>query len=69
MEVYEALTLLRDKAARDVALRKSLLETRHSRTPLSDFCRISMQAGVELYVIMEDNRRTGYFLRQEKDNV
>ena len=31
MEVYEALTLLRDKAARDPALRKSLLETRHSR--------------------------------------
>jgi hypothetical protein len=43
MEVYEALTLLRDKAARDVALRKSLLETRHSRTPLSDFCRIRVE--------------------------
>ena len=48
MEVYEALTLLRDKAARDPALRKSLLETRHSRTPLAEFCRISTQAGVEL---------------------
>ena len=49
MEVYEALTLLRDKAARDPAWRKSLLETRHSRTPLAEFCRISTQAGVELY--------------------
>jgi len=49
MEVYEALTLLRDKAVRDPALRKSLLETQNSRTPLSDFCRISTQAGVELY--------------------
>ena len=49
MEVYEALRLLRDKAARDVALRQSLLETRHSRTPLAELCRISTQAGVELY--------------------
>ena len=49
MEVYEALTLLRDKAVRDPALRKSLLRTRHSRTPLSDFCRLSTHAGVELY--------------------
>ena len=43
MEVYEALTLLRDKAVRDPALRKSLLETRHSRTPISDFCRIRVE--------------------------
>ena len=49
MEVYEALTLLRDKAAKDPALRNNLLETRNSRTPLSDFCRLSTQAGVELY--------------------
>ena len=49
MEVYEALTLLRDKAAKDPALRNNLLETRNSRTPLSDFCRLSTQAGIELY--------------------
>ena len=49
MEVYEALTQLRDKAVKDPALRRKLLETRHSRTPLSDFCRLSTQAGVELY--------------------
>ena len=49
MEVYEALTLLREKAVRDPALRKMLLETRGSRTPLADFCRLSTQAGVELY--------------------
>jgi hypothetical protein len=49
MEVYEALTLLREKAVKDPALRKDLLETRNSRTPLSDFCRLSTQAGIELY--------------------
>ena len=49
MELYEALTLLRDKAVRDPVLRKSLLENQNSRTPLSDFCRLSTQAGVELY--------------------
>ena len=49
MEVYEALTLLREKAVRDPALREMLLETRSSRTPLADFCRLSTQAGVKLY--------------------
>ena len=49
MEVYEALTQLRNKALKDPALRRKLLETRNSRTPLSDFCRLSTQAGVELY--------------------
>ena len=49
MEVYEALTLLREKAVKDPALRKDLLETGNSRTPLSDFCRLSTQAGIELY--------------------
>ena len=49
MEVYEALTLLREKAVKDPALRNLLLKTRNSRTPLSDFCRLSTQAGIELY--------------------
>ena len=49
MEVYEALSQLRNKAVKDPALRRKLLETRNSRTPLSDFCRLSTQAGVELY--------------------
>lgn len=49
MEVYEALTMLRDKAFRDPELRERLLDTRNSNTPLSDFCRLSTQAGIELY--------------------
>lgn len=49
MEVYEALSQLRNKAVKDLALRRKLLETRNSRMPLSDFCRLSTQAGVELY--------------------
>ena len=47
MEVYEALTLLREKVVKDPALRKDLLETGNSRTPLSDFCRLSTQAGID----------------------
>lgn len=49
MEVYEALTMLRNKACQDSKLRKALLDTKDSRTPLSDFCRLSRQAGIELY--------------------
>ena len=49
MEFYEALTMLRDKAFRDPELRERLLDTRNSNTPLSDFCRLSTQAGIELY--------------------
>jgi len=49
MEVYEALTMLRNKACQDLKLRKDLLDTKDSRTPLSDFCRLSRQAGIELY--------------------
>ena len=49
MEVYEALTMLRNKACQDSKLRKDLLDTKDSRTPLSDFCRLSRQAGIELY--------------------
>lgn len=49
MEVYEALIMLRNKACQDLKLRKDLLDTKDSRTPLSDFCRLSRQAGIELY--------------------
>jgi hypothetical protein len=49
MEVYEALTMLQNKACQDSKLRKVLLDTKDSRTPLSDFCRLSRQAGIELY--------------------
>ena len=43
------MTLLREEAVKDPALRKDLLDTGNSRTPLSDFCRLSTQAGIELY--------------------
>ena len=49
MEVYEALTLLREKAVKDPDLRNVLLETADSHTPLADFCRLSTKSGVELY--------------------
>lgn len=49
MDVYEALTMLQEKARRDPVLRQNLLNTRGSRTPLSDFCRLSTEAGIELY--------------------
>lgn len=49
MDVYEALSRLRELARRDPALRKQLLETGSSRTPLADFCRLSRECGVELY--------------------
>jgi hypothetical protein len=41
--------MLRNKACQDSKLRKDLLDTKDSRTPLSDFCRLSRQAGIELY--------------------
>lgn len=49
MNVYETLSRLRDLAAADGEFRKKLLNTRNSATPLSDFCRLSTQAGLPLY--------------------
>lgn len=49
MEVYEALSVLREKTLVDQELRARLLETKGSPTPLADFCRISTEAGVPLY--------------------
>lgn len=49
MEVYEALSALREKALVDKELCARLLETKDSLTPLADFCRISTEAGVLLY--------------------
>lgn len=49
MEVYEALSVLREKSLVDQELRDRLLKTKGSLTPLADFCRISTQAGIPLY--------------------
>ncbi|SEP77851.1 hypothetical protein SAMN02910369_00611 [Lachnospiraceae bacterium NE2001] len=48
MDTGELLEQLREKAKNDKGLRDSLLATRISSTPLSDFCRISREAGVSL---------------------
>ena len=49
MNVSETLEALRNKALADPALRKALLATREHPCALSEFCRISTQAGLPLY--------------------
>lgn len=49
MDVAETLEQLKKKAMADPELRKALLDTRNSKTPVTDFCRISTQAGLPLY--------------------
>ena len=49
MEIYDALSALREKAFLDKTLRRKLLDTCESEKPLSDFCRLSTEAGIPLY--------------------
>lgn len=49
MDIPETLELLRKKALKDDGLRKRLLATRNSETPLADFCRISTEQGLPMY--------------------
>ena len=49
MEIYDTLAALREKALADRALRQRLLDTYNSTTPLSDFCKLSTEAGIPLY--------------------
>ena len=49
MDVADTLELLHKKAVKDPELRKRLLATRDSKSPLGDFCRISTEAGLPLY--------------------
>ncbi|HCW22549.1 MAG TPA: hypothetical protein DGX96_02435 [Lachnospiraceae bacterium] len=49
MDTAEVLEKLRKLALEDRELRKELLQTRTSKTPLSDFCKIATKAGCPLY--------------------
>ena len=49
MEIYDAMSALREKALMDRTFRQKLLDTYRSETPLSDFCRLSTEAGISLY--------------------
>lgn len=51
MDVAEALEQLHRKAMKDEDLRRRLLATRSAENPLSDFCAISTQEGLPLYVM------------------
>ena len=49
MEVDAVFTELKKMASADAALRRRLLDTKNSDSPLSAFCRISTQLGFPLY--------------------
>ena len=49
MNVSETLEALRARALSDPALRNALLATREHPDALTEFCRISTQAGLPLY--------------------
>ena len=48
-DIGEKLEMLKALAIKDESLRKSLIETRNSSTPLSLFCEISRKTGIDLY--------------------
>lgn len=49
MNVAETLEALRNKALNDPALKQALLATRNHPNSLSEFCRISTEAGLPVY--------------------
>ncbi|MBR3042154.1 MAG: hypothetical protein IKH94_05725 [Eubacterium sp.] len=49
MDVGEKLEQLKNLCLADTALKQRLLDTKQSSTPLSDFCILAREAGVELY--------------------
>lgn len=49
MDVADTLEALKKKAKADPKLRQKLLDTRKSEHPVSDFCKISTEAGLPLY--------------------
>ena len=49
MNVADTLEALRNKAMRDPALKKALIETRNHPNSLREFCRISTEAGLPIY--------------------
>lgn len=49
MDVAETLEQLKKKAQNNPELCQKLLNTRNSKTPVADFCRISTEEGLPLY--------------------
>ncbi len=49
MDVDEMLSMLKRKANEDPSLKEALKATRESANPLSAFCAIARENGVELY--------------------
>ncbi len=48
MTVQETLERLRDKARKDEGLRQALVSTRNHKNPVTEFCKISTEAGCPL---------------------
>ena len=51
MDVGETLEKLKAMAVKDRGLREKLLSTRNMKNPVTEFCRISTEAGAELYAM------------------
>lgn len=49
MNIDDTLQQLKQKAAADPSLRRALLATATTATPVSDFCRLATQNGCPLY--------------------
>jgi hypothetical protein len=49
MDVGEILEKLKELAVKDKSLRDRLVATKHSKSPVTDFCAISTEAGLPLY--------------------
>ncbi|MCR5208959.1 MAG: hypothetical protein K6C99_01965 [Lachnospiraceae bacterium] len=52
MNVMECLDELKKLAIRDPELRAKLIATRESKAPVSDFCKVALEAGI--YIDMMD---------------
>ena len=51
MQITDKLDKLLEKAASDSTLKKRLLETKSSANPISDFCKIAEECGIQLSVM------------------
>ncbi len=51
MDVGETLERIKAMAAKDKEFREKLIATRSMKNPVTEFCRISTEAGEELYAM------------------
>ena len=51
MQITDKLDKLLEKAESDSTLKKKLLETKNSANPISDFCKIAEECGIQLSVM------------------